>query len=302
MKVFYFLVLTIFLASCGGTKNDTDGTEASETAQQVGDVMASVDEVGGVNGNISYLENSIKQTFARYAPQELKETFVTKVFLPQAQAVSCNGYGFAGCQGTSITRTFAGCTIGAAVFTGSVITTWSGTGVTTCGLSAINNKITRSPSFTVAGRRGATLTVSKSGSVGQEMTWAAGSSPKVFNYTNDGINRKFTSGVGIVIMNFTTKVISPITVTGTLRGGRIMDGGSLEVKNNITNMICTYAPVNVLWPIGSTCNCPTQGTWQGNCTDGISTKSTTLVLNGCGTGTYTEGTQTDPVIFDRCGI
>ena len=99
-------------------------------------------------------------------------------------------------------------------------------------------------------------------------------------------------------MDFTTTVTQPITITGEMRSGRVMTGGSLQVKNNITSVTCSYSPTNVTWAPGTTCNCPTQGTWQGTCSDN---KTSTLVLTGCGTGNYTEGTQTDPVTFDRCG-
>jgi hypothetical protein len=300
LRLIGILGLTFSLVSCGTKKDDTtDGTELTETAQQVGDIMASIDEIGGASGNIARLDTSIRNTFARYAPQELDEKKLAQLFLPEAIADSCSGAGFAACVGTTVTRTFGGCTLGSATFAGTVAITWAGTGVTSCTLNQTTNTISRSPSFTVEGRRGATLSVSKVGTFGSKLTWDSGTGiTKVFSFTSDGIRRKFTSAVGSVFMDQTTTVTTPITVTGTLRSGRIMDGGALSVLNNITNTTCTFVPVNVTWPSGTGCNCPTQGTWQGTCTGG---KTTSLVLNGCGTANYTEGTQTDPVTFDRCG-
>jgi hypothetical protein len=289
------------MLSCSGSKtNSTDGTEITETAQQVGDVMASVDEVGGSAGSIAFFDRSVRNTFARYAPSELNENAVAKLFLPEAQATTCNGNGFAACSGKSMTRNFAGCSIGTAVFTGSVVSTWAGTGTTTCALNQLTNTITRSPQFTVEGRRGATLTVAKATTTGtgQTLTWASGSgASKVYNLTNDGIRRSFTSNVGAIVYDHTTTITTPIQITGSLRSARVMDTGTVEVKNNITNVTCSFTPMNVTW--GSpTCNCPTQGTWQGSCSN---SKSLTLSITGCGTANYTEGTQTDPVTFDRCG-
>lgn len=298
MKLSLIFIFIITLIGCAGNKSETDGSETGETAQQVGDVMASVDEVGGSSGAISSLEKSVRKTFARYAPGEIEERRLAHIFIPEAQATSCSTSpsGFGSCSGTSITRNFSSCTIGSAVFTGSVLLTWSGTGVTTCGLNQTTNVITRVPSFTVAGRRSATLTVSKSGTVGQWLTWQSGTTTKVFTYNSDGIQRKFTTSTS-TLFDHTTRVTSPITVTGQLRSGRVMSGGALEVKNNVTNVTCSFVPSNVTWG-DNACNCPNQGTWQGTCSD---SKSVSLVISGCGTGTYTEGTETSSVTFDRCG-
>ena len=86
MKILFLFIFTIFILSCGGSPNETDGTQATETSQQVGDIMASVDEVGGATGDISFLENSIKKTFARYAPHEMDENYLAQFFLPRAEA------------------------------------------------------------------------------------------------------------------------------------------------------------------------------------------------------------------------
>ena len=119
---------------------------------------------------------------------------------------------------------------------------------------------------------------------------------KSLQFSNDGINRVFSIG-STILFNQTTATSGDITVSGTTRSNRIMSGGSLNVTNHISAVVCNYVPTNVTWASG-TCNCPTQGSWSGSCSDG---KTTTLTITGCGTATYTEGSDTEAVSFDRCG-
>lgn len=302
------LVLLCFIASAFGCSKAIDGTAADiqESAQQIGDVMASVDEVGGSTGSIASkskgLENSIEKTFERFAPNELDgsyKTMIAQLLQPHANAASCAGAGFACNTGTRVlTRTFAACTVGTATFDGTVTATWAGGG-TGCamGPGATGDSITRVPNFTVTGRRGATLTVSKTGTVGQRLTWLSGTGTgKAFTFTNDGINRTFTAN-STVLFNQTTTITTPITITGTDRANRVLSGGVLRVSNNVTSVNCDYAPTAVTWVTG--CNCPTSGSWNGTCSNG---KSSTLQITGCGTGTYSEGTDTQSISFDRCGV
>lgn len=286
----------------GCKKSDaTYAADIQETAQQVGDVMASVDESGGSGGNIAsmkdieQMQKSVKKSFDRYAPGELSENMVAKLFLPEAQAASCAGAGFAACDNTTrkIVRSFAGCTVGSAVFSGDVTLTWSVAG-TNCSMGGVNGAmITRVPNFTVTGRRGATLTVSKTGTNGQTIELV---NAGVLKFKNDGINRVIASGA-TTLFNQTTATSGDITVTGTSRTNRVMSGGSLNVTNNLTSVVCNYVPTNVTWA-GGTCNCPTSGSWSGTCSDG---KTTTLDITGCGTANFTEGSSTEAVVFDRCG-
>ena len=165
-----------------------------------------------------------------------------------------------------------------------------------------NETITRVPNFTAQGRRDASLVVSKTGSIGQRLTWVSGSgSAKVFNFASDGINRKFTNSSNVSTFDFTSSTFGNIQITGTNRSGRVMTGGILRVRDNINNVTCDYVPTNVTWAVPA-CNCPSQGSWSATCTRAdSSTYSTSLVINGCGIGLYTEGSSTNDVKFDRCG-
>lgn len=297
------------LSACGAKSSDVSGAPVTETAQQVGDVMSSVDEAGSLNGSIAFMEHS-KKTFARLAPDELQENVVANFLLPQANAVTCDAGqgGYAACSGGgsgSTTRTFAGCTVGGSVtFTGTVTNTWSGTAVN-CVLGAVNDAITRVPNFTVQGRRSAALVVSKSGAVGQRLTWASGTgASKVFNFSSDGINRKFTNSSGVVTFDHTTSVVnSTITITGTQRLNRTMTGGTLRVRDNIAKVNCDFVPTNLTWGSAS-CNCPTAGSWTATCTrdaDSSTYTSTLVVSSVCGSATFTDSTGSNDVKFDRCG-
>jgi hypothetical protein len=294
------LCLMILTVGSGCKKNEEAAAAADvqETAQQVGDVMASVDESGGNSGTIaSFDARSVENTFERFAPGTYDHRSVAQLMMPQAQAAACTATNnFSSCSSNVITRTFGGCTVGSATFNGTVTLTWGGAS-TGCVMAAANDHVTRVPNFTVTGRRSATLTVTKTATVGQRVTWTSGSgASRVMSFTNDGINRKFTLS-GTTLFDQTTSVTSAITVTGTSRTSRVMNGGTLQVVNNLTSVTCSFSPTNVTWT-GGTCNCPTSGSWSGTCTDG---KSVTLDISGCGTANYTEGSTTTSVSFDRCG-
>lgn len=295
------LLVSICLVFAFGCKKKDDGSDADiqENAQQIGDVMASIDETGQGSGSISsmQIDKESERLYARFLPEDDSPGVFARLALPSAEAVSCFGYGWGSCSSNAVTRNYAGCTVGTATVSGSVTLNW-GNGATSCTLSTAGQYITRVPNFTLTGRRGGTLAVTKTGSVGQRLTWASGTgASKVFSFTNDGINRKITLPSSNVLFDQTTTVSGTITVTGTTRASRVIGGGgSLIVTNNLTANVCTYTPTNVTWD-STSCNCPTQGSWSGSCTDG---KSATLNLTGCGTADYTEGSETTSLTFDRC--
>jgi len=306
MKLFIVVVLLVAFAGCKSGTEDAGGSEITEPAQQLGDIVASIDEVGGTGGTIGALERASKKTFARYAPDELEGNLVSKIFIPKAEAVACsanvmghlNG-GFGNCTGSSPTstktRNFNSCTVGTdVVFNGSVAFTW--TSAASCTVASVNEKVERSPNFTVEGRRGATLTVTRDASYGQRLT-LTNATPKTYRLDSDGIRRKFTTSSGTVTTFDYITTATNVVVTGDTRLNRVMNGGTIRVKDNLTQVTCDYSPVNVTWG-SSSCNCPTQGSWQATCSDA---KTATVTLNGCGTGTFTLGSDSGTVTFDRCG-
>jgi hypothetical protein len=300
-KIYFFLFVTaIGIAAACGIKDDST-VDIEEIGQQVGDVMASVDESGGSGGTIAYLDSTYK-TFARVAPSEVRPSWanwpswIEHLIEPSAFAASCVlSSTFGSCSSNVITRSFGGCTVLGTTLSGTVALTWAGTS-TNCQMQAVNDYLTRSPSFTITGRRGATLTVTKSGTYGQKITWTGGlGTSKTFSFTSDGIQRVFTSSDGSKLFDYTTAVTSTMTITGTSRSNRTISGGNLQVTNNLTSVSCNFVPSGIEWT--STCNCPTAGSWTASCTDG---KSSTLKITGCGSATLTLGDSTQNFTFDRC--
>jgi hypothetical protein len=302
MKYKILLLLCVTLVFGCRRNSDDASAEIEETAQQIGDVMASVDEAGDSSGNIASLENSMQKTFERHAPEEIPHpSMVASIVIPKAEAASCftSGATYSSCSsstdGTRV-RTFNNCSIGTASLSGDVTFVWSG-GASNCRISAASQQVERKPNFILTGRRGATLTVSTPGANGQVLAYQSGTAAnRVFQFTNGGIKRKFTAG-GNTLFDNTTTTTSAITITGSDRNNRVMNGGTLRVTNNLTSVTCDYTPTNVTWA-GTSCNCPTSGSWSGTCSNG---RTTTLNITGCGMGTYTEGSDTITVAFDRCG-
>jgi hypothetical protein len=289
------LVLCLFgtavtvLPSCG-TASDNE-----EIGQQVGDAMASLDESGGSSGSLAMLPvEGFRKTFKRLSNSDVSPAWYENLLESEATATACRlATTFGTCTANVITRTFGDCTVGAATFSGTVTLTFNdATSDGTCQMTTASHSITRVPAFSVTGRRGATLTVSKTGTIGQKITKGAGAT---FTFTNDGIRRVFTSAAGATLFDFTTATTADITVTGTSRANRTMDGGTLRVTNNLTNGTCDYSPTDVTWT--AACNCATSGSWSGTCSDG---KTTNLAITGCGTATLTVGSESESITFDRC--
>lgn len=284
-------VITTFIFSCNNTPQDDSNSQ--EMAQQIGDVMASIDEFGGSVGTLTLLQ----KTFDRYAQNKIQDDKnpLAKFFLTEANAAACLGNGFGACFSGVMTRNFGGCTTLGATFSGTVRLTWNN--AATCSMNSTFEYVVREPSFSVTGRLGATLSVSKVGTYGQRLTWTSGSGVnKVFLFDSDGINRTYTSSDGSILFNQTTYVMSPITITGTSRSNRIMTGGVLRVYNDLTRVSCNYTPTDVTWT--ADCNCPTSGSWAGTCSN---SNDSALTITGCGKAQYTNGDFSESVIFDRCG-
>lgn len=270
MRPIYLIIIISFSLSCVGPSSEPEHS-SEELAQQLGDVMASIDE------------------FA--AAGEPSSGFVDP-FEPR-----CRDSVYSDCsvRGQKV-RTFNDCTIHDAVFTGSVTFSWNNT--VTCALALLPESVTRAPNIRVTGRRDASLTITKSGSYGQRLTWVSGAgADKVYTFESDGINRVFRTSTGLVDFDHTTSTLTPLFVSGTSRSSRIVYSGTLRVRDNLNQDFCDYTPENVEWT--ALCNCPTKGVWSGSCSNENLTK---LTLTGCGTGHFEDGSFTEDVVFDRCAL
>lgn len=285
------VVAILLIGGCNALNGEEgDSTnETQETGQQIGDKAASMDEALG--GGSRMLE-SARRTFARLSPGELVGDPTA------AERTSClfNG-GFSACPGAGPyvrTLTLGGCTLLGATFTGSISLTFNDTA---CQFDSTGDTISRAPDYTITGLFGGTFTVSKTGTNGDTVTKSATADTAVF--TNDGTRRAFAKS-GTTLFDFTTTTTSDITVTNTTNGlavrdGRVVNGGTLHLVNNLTAGTCDLSPDNLTW--SDACNCPTSGSVTGTCTAGTGTVAFTST---CGVATVTLGSVTQTVILDRC--
>lgn len=289
-KIAIFILSPIIFAAC--TDDLTSAADIQETAQQIGDVMASLDESGGnANGSMAFMEGQRK--FMARKEKQLPRNTVQDVFdlftpIKSVQAVGCEQTSFSACSSSTRVRDLNGCNIGSAVFSGTITLNFSNA---SCLMSSTNDRVDRTPNFTVEGRRQATLTSTKVGSFGQRIEKTGTNS---FVLSNDGVRRVFTAS-GVDLFDFTTRTTSNIIVTGTTRADRVMSGGTLRVTNNKSTVTCDYSPNNVRW--SSTCNCASSGSWTGTCSNG---NSSDLTITGCGRATFTMNDSTEDLEFDRC--
>ena len=290
-RIAVLVFFCVFFSACSNTP-EGEIEDIEEVAQQLGDVMASIDEFGGDAGTFALLTTGASKNICRKEPKSAFDK-IGIFFLPKAQAETCAAANtFSSCSNNSITRDFAGCTVFGALFNGTVAYTFLDAGTdNTCLMAATGDSIKRQPNFTVSGRRGATLTVSATGVNGQVLTKAGAAA---YTFSSDGIRRLFTAG-GATLFDFTTATTADITVTGNNRNNRTLTGGVLRITNNLTAVTCDFTPSALNW--SSSCNCPTSGSWSATCSDG---KSSSLTISGCGDGSFSLGEETTTVTFDRC--
>lgn len=284
-----------FFSGCGNEAVIlVEASAPLEVANQLGSMMATVDEAG--RGSVTIASFTSPTILQKLEPQS---TSVAQLFIPKANAANCGLSDFGSCNSNTVIRNFNSCSIGGYVLTGSVSVNW--TGGTTCALTAPTQAIRITPNYTVAGNN-ASLTETKTGAVGVTLTWASGSgTAKVFNYVNDGVNRTLTYN-GSTLLSLNTRTVTPITVTGSARGSRVLSSaaGAFEITSATTSEVCTFQPNSVSWGAAN-CNCATSGQWAGTCS---TMGSYTMTITGCGAATiaYTDNgaAKTQAVSLDRC--
>lgn len=280
LKLFFAPLCALFLvmglSSCSDSEDDVTaltGASSDLMVQQVGESMVSLDEASGNTSG----------------------TIVRSSFIE----ASCNGVSFGACgaiASATAVKNFAGCTIvgGLVSLSGTVTLTYMGSGANTCTIPGIGDSVSRVPAFTaaLAGNNGS-FTASAL-STGQTLTRTGSGT---FTFSNRGIRHVYAASGGAAVADITTTTTADITISGTTRTDRVVDGGALQVTNNITNEVCTVSPNNVVWTSGN-CSCPTSGTWTGSCSTG---KALSLAFTStCGTVNTTYGTASKTLTIDRC--
>lgn len=302
------VLLCSLVAVVGCTKTDDDSYSVdtvSESAQQVGDVVASIDESGGsTGGGFTQLNemDSARKAYARMTNGDTDKT-VASLVIPEAQAAACSTVGFGTCTSGQLVRNFDGCTTGlGGVITGNVTLTFNGTG---CTIPNVSHYVDRVPNFQITGLRGATFSVEATGS-GQRLTRNSTGSglASTFTFTNSGIKRKFVTPKSVTLLDVTTTTQGTVTISGASRASRTMTaapGDGIVITNNLTAEACTLTPSGVTW--GAGCNCPTAGSFSGTCT-GTSDTFTVTFGSACGSVTVskTGDATNEPVTLDRCTL
>lgn len=281
----------LFAVGCG-QKKTSNTTPSDSMAQQIGDAMTAIDDSGGSDGGYSFMKRE-QRVFARLAPEQTPARSFMMRILPEASAASCaltDTWG--SCASNLIVRDFQNCTWRGATFSGTVTFTFVDAAVNdVCSMAAAGHSVARDPDFTITGARGGTYTVAKTGTEGQKVE-RTGVGTYVFS--NDGIRRTLAFN-GSTLADYTSTTAAGINITGSVRNGRIADGGTLRILNNRTSVSCDFSPSDVTW--NSTCNCAVSGTWAATCSDGA---SASYSISGCGTGTLTVNGSAESVTLDQC--
>lgn len=299
--------LLILLATCSsvivGCSGDQqvmlgEANEPLEIGNQLGDVMASIDDAGKGSTTIAFNSPSFDR-FHQSSKKQYAFENAFKLLIPEASAATCGASpGFGSCSSNTMTRNFNNCTIGGYTLTGTVTMAW--TGGSNCSLSAQSQAIRITPNYSVNGNN-LTLTTVKTGTYGVTMTLTTSATTKIWSYTNDGTRRTLGYN-GSTLAEINTRTNSPITVTGSVRGNRTLSAssGALEVINNTSGNSCTFQPSGVTWN-ATNCNCANAGTWTGSCSN---LGNFTMNITGCGVATinYTDGgtAKSQTISLDRC--
>ena len=115
--------ILVSLSNC--SKEDRIQSDIQEAGQQIGGLMASVDESSGNDSGTYALLKSNQKMFAKLNKPSLFESTLGSVLESvkpnKAYAASCGlSTTFSSCSSNSVTRDFGGCTVGALSFTGTV--------------------------------------------------------------------------------------------------------------------------------------------------------------------------------------
>ncbi len=288
MKIRLIFVLAAFLMSCDKIVTESAPVnESIEMSQQLTDLVGSIDGLSAVS-------------VSRSADLSVKST-------------TCFSQSFSNCSAGTRAQTYNGCAIGDAVFTGVFLVKWyntTGTPKASCILTNVGEKIGMGPqtNMFISTGRGYTNKTSKVGTLGNVLTWTAGSGgSRQFSLTSDGLRRVITDAAqdNKVVYDITSTVTSAISVNGAARTNRSISGGNLRFLNNLTNETCDFAPQSIFWA-DPNCSCPTAGNWVGSCNDGVNSRTINMSYVSpsnpkvCGQGVITVDGSAATVMLDNC--
>lgn len=282
LRMMLGLILAVGMG-CKPSDDDTLSAKTVETIETAVDEFAAFDEMSSSDGNFSLLHRQ-KGDFEKLYPSPGIQDLLG---IPDAHAATCSTTFSYACSGSVMTQNWSDCTLGLARLNGSVTYTFS----SGCTVGITGDTVTRVPSYSILGRRLGSIAVTAAGVIGQRVT-KTGSG---FNFSNDGIRRKWTDNQAVVQSDVTTSTTSDLVFTGTNRATRELVAGTLRVRDNLTGNVCDISPTSVNW--SATCTCPVDGRISGSCTDG---KQFSVQFQGCGVVTIQVGDESGPLAIERC--
>lgn len=299
------LVLVIAGAfSCGrlGGNNGETVDYNAEAANAAGEQLAAIDE-GAVGSGIGFRDAPPAP------PSPWKHDLIDLFTLPSAYAaVTCTQASSwmcttmvpsgapAGTKSAIVGDFSGGCTAGGITVTGKTEIDFS---TTNCHILTNGDYLIRFPNYTFTAL-GYTYSVSVPPGGGQKLTRTGLSS---LEFTNQGVERVGTDSKNKTLFDIKTTTGAPVTVSGSTRAGRVVNGGSIVVEHKLAGFTTTMVPNNLTWTSG--CNCPTSGSLDAtNAGSRHNSWSITMGPN-CGDATLTGseadgGTIMDSVSLQQC--
>jgi hypothetical protein len=283
----FLLGLILSLSSCGLGGEDSN---ESEYAYMVGDLMEGFEDALLAGGVVTF-----SPSISSSMQQPLVDSFLPTSFkINEAEplATDCEDVALSSCgTGTGFgvqSRNYSNCSYNGLTFGGGVTFRHSGLD---CVLS-ITESLDRTPNFTVTGRRGYSLyvygtepaqTITRTGAL-------------TYTFESNAITRSFADTEGTTVLEFSSEVSSPITITKSNSTTALtVTGGEIQISNLDGTDTCALEPHSVKWD-SSGCRCPVSGYWSGNCTLGAAK----VKFNGCGVADFTYDGETTTLNLDRC--
>jgi hypothetical protein len=295
------LVLVAAVAfSCGrlGGNNGETVDYNAEAANAAGEQMAAIDE-GAAGSGIGFRDSPAAP------PAPWKHDLINLFTLPSAYAASCTLASNWMCSTTvpagapagtmsAIVGDFSGgCSSGGITLTGKTEIDFS---TSSCHIPANGDYLIRFPNYTF-NALGYTLAVSVPSGGGQKLMRTG---LNAFEFTGLGVERVATDSKGKTLFDIETTTGSPVTVTGSTRAGRTVNGGSIVVEHKLAAFTTTLVPNNLTWSSG--CNCPTSGSLAAT-NSGSRHNSFTITMGpACGDATISGSEADGGMISDSVSL
>ena len=281
-------ILTLILASilataCARQKADAEG--------ELNGLNSSVE--GGITSVNAVIDEQAGASFAaseKPSPYFYAEMLFEQI-LPKAYAVSCARAFDQACNNGVKQIAFASCDLPRGFkFSGRIQMDYN---TTSCSMSNTGDQVVRTFDYDISGPYGgAVLAVTSDGGGGRLTKTAPGWTAEILG------KHKVLTFRGKQKMNLNISTPSPINITGSLqRNGRVVDGGSYQVVNNLAGFTALYEPHNLTYT--SACCHPISGTLNVTFT-GLVIGTGSVTFNGCGSATLNRNGVDQEIELNYC--